>query len=65
MDRPPDRKMDPQGKPERHDAAIEQWLRDEVILGHQEYLADPSRGVPAEDILARIKACRTGKRRAS
>ena len=38
------------------DAAIEQWLREEVIAGHQEYLADPSQGVPAEDVLDRIKA---------
>jgi antitoxin ParD1/3/4 len=41
------------------DAAIEQWLRDEVIAGHQEYLADPSRGVPADEILDRIKARRS------
>ncbi len=41
------------------DAAVEQWLRDEVIAGHQEYLADPSKGVPAEDILARVKARRS------
>ena len=40
------------------DAALEQWLHDEVIAGHQEYLADPTRGVPAEDIVARIKARR-------
>jgi hypothetical protein len=29
-----------------------------VIVGHQEYLADPSRGVPAEEILGRIKTRR-------
>jgi antitoxin ParD1/3/4 len=40
------------------DATVEQWLRDEVIAGHQEYLADPSQGVPAEEILDRIKARR-------
>jgi antitoxin ParD1/3/4 len=40
------------------DAAIAQWLRDEVTAGHQEYLADPSKGVPAEEILDRIKARR-------
>lgn len=43
------------------DAAVEQWLRDEVIPGHEEYLADPSRGVPAEDILARIRARRPAR----
>ena len=41
------------------DAAVERWLRDEVIAGHQEYVADPSKGVPAEAILNRIKARRS------
>ena len=40
------------------EAAMERWVRDEVVAGHAEYLADPSRGVPAEDILPRIKARR-------
>jgi hypothetical protein len=40
------------------DAAVEQWLGNEVIAGHQEYLADPSQGVRAEEILDRIKARR-------
>jgi len=40
------------------DAAVEQWLRDEVIAGHQEHLADPSQAVPAEEIFDRIKARR-------
>ena len=43
------------------DAAVEQWLRDEVIAGHQEYLADPSQGVRAEEILDRIKARRAAR----
>jgi antitoxin ParD1/3/4 len=42
------------------DAAIERWLREEVIAGHQEYVADPSKGVPAEEVLDRIKARRAG-----
>ena len=37
------------------DAAVEQWLRDEVLAGHAEYTADPSKGVPAEAMLDRIK----------
>jgi antitoxin ParD1/3/4 len=46
------------------DAAVERWLREEVAVGHQEYLADPSKAVPAEEILPRIKARRAaGKRR--
>jgi putative addiction module CopG family antidote len=40
------------------EAAVERWLREEVVPGHQEYLADPSKGVPAEAILDRIKARR-------
>jgi antitoxin ParD1/3/4 len=43
------------------DAAVEQWLRDEVIAGHQEYVADPSTGIPAEAILDRIKARRAAR----
>jgi putative addiction module CopG family antidote len=43
------------------DAAVEQWLHDEVIAGHQEYLTDPSQGVPAEKILDRIKARRAAR----
>jgi antitoxin ParD1/3/4 len=43
------------------DAAFDQWLRDEVVAGHEEYLADPSKGIPAEDILARIKARRAAR----
>ena len=40
------------------DAAVERWLREEVVPGHQEYLADRSKGVPAEAILDRIKGRR-------
>lgn len=40
------------------DAAVERWLRDEVVPGHVEYLADPSKGVPAGEVLAHIKARR-------
>lgn len=38
------------------DAGIERWLRDEVLPGHAEYLADPSSAVPVEDVLPRIKS---------
>jgi Arc/MetJ-type ribon-helix-helix transcriptional regulator len=43
------------------EAAVERWLRDEVAAGHAEYLADLSKAVPADEILARIKARRSGK----
>ena len=43
------------------DAAIERWLRDEVVPGHMEHLADPSKAVPAEDLLGRIKGRRSAE----
>jgi antitoxin ParD1/3/4 len=44
------------------DAAVERWLREEVIPGHREYLADPSKGVPADAVLQRIKSRRTARK---
>ena len=46
------------------DAAVENWLREEVVPGHKEYLADPSKGVPAHRVLERIKARRGATRKA-
>ena len=46
------------------DAALEKWLREEVVAGHAEYLADTSKGVPADQILARIKARRAASHEA-
>jgi putative addiction module CopG family antidote len=40
------------------DVAIERWLREEVVPGHAEYLANPSKAVPAEELLGSIKARR-------
>ena len=45
-----------------HALALERWLRDEVVPGHAEYLADPSRGIPADAVLDRIKASRRSGR---
>jgi antitoxin ParD1/3/4 len=44
------------------DAAVERWLREEVVPSHREYLADPSKGVPAEAILKRIKSRRGARK---
>ena len=44
------------------DAAVERWLREEVVAGHEEYSADPSTGVPAEALLDRIKARRVASK---
>ena len=43
------------------DTALEKWLREEVVAGHAEYLANPSKAVPAGDILSRIKARRASE----
>lgn len=37
------------------DAAVERWLRDEVVAGHDEYLRDPGAGIAAEDMMERIR----------
>jgi putative addiction module CopG family antidote len=44
------------------DAAVERWLREEVLAGHQEYLADVSKAVSADAILGRIKVRRAAKK---
>jgi putative addiction module CopG family antidote len=43
------------------DMEVEQWLRDEVVPGHAEYLADPSKGVPADQIMNRIRSRRAAR----
>ncbi|HEY8065499.1 MAG TPA: type II toxin-antitoxin system ParD family antitoxin [Methylosinus sp.] len=44
------------------DASLETWLREVVVAGHAEFLADPSKGAPARELLSRIKARRAGRR---
>ncbi len=38
------------------DAAMDNWLRDEVAKSFDEYAADPSIGIPAGDVMARLRA---------
>jgi antitoxin ParD1/3/4 len=38
------------------DAALEKWLRDEVAKSYDEYAADPSIGIPAGEVMARLRA---------
>ena len=38
------------------DAAVDKWLRDEIAKSCDEYAADPSIGIPADDIMARLRA---------
>jgi putative addiction module CopG family antidote len=44
------------------EAALERWLRDEVLAGHAEYLADPSTAVPIDDVMDRIREARARRR---
>jgi hypothetical protein len=41
----------------------DEWVRisEEMAAGHAEYLEDPSKGIPAEEILDRIKARRASQ----
>ena len=41
------------------DAAVERWLRDDVVPGYAEHLVDPSKGVPSSEVLGRIKSRRS------
>jgi antitoxin ParD1/3/4 len=38
------------------DAAVEKWLRGEVAKSYDEYAADPSIGIPADQVMARLRA---------
>ncbi len=47
------------------DAAIENWLRDEVAKSYDEHAADPTHGIPAGEMMDRLRAtyrARTAKR---
>lgn len=41
---------------QERDAAVERWLREEVAPAAKAYEADPSTGIPAEQVLERIRA---------
>lgn len=36
------------------DAAFEKWLKDEVVASYEEYKADPSTGIPIDEVMGRI-----------
>ncbi len=38
------------------DAALENWLRGEVAKSYDEFAADPSIGIPADEVMARLRA---------
>jgi putative addiction module CopG family antidote len=37
------------------DAALERWLREEATKSYDEYKADPSRAIPANQVMQRIR----------
>ncbi len=37
------------------DAALENWLRGEVAKSYDEFAADPSIGIPAGEVMARLR----------
>ena len=41
---------------QERDAAVERWLREEVVPTYDAMKADPSRGVPAEQAFAEVRA---------
>jgi antitoxin ParD1/3/4 len=40
---------------QERDAAVEKWLREEVVPVHDAMKADPSRAIPAAKVFARIR----------
>jgi antitoxin ParD1/3/4 len=41
---------------QERDAAVERWLREEVVPVYDAMQADPKRGVPADRVMAAIRA---------
>lgn len=37
------------------DRALESWLREDIVAGHAEYLADPEKAMRAEDVLDHLR----------
>ena len=41
---------------QEHDAAVERWLKEEVIHVYDAMQADPDRGIPAEQVMKAMRA---------
>ncbi len=37
------------------DRSLESWLREDIVAGHAEYLADPEKAMRAEDVLDHLR----------
>jgi antitoxin ParD1/3/4 len=42
------------------DEALERWLREDVVAGHAEYLANPDKALEADQVLPHLRARRAG-----
>ena len=40
---------------QERDAAVERWLRTEVVAAYDEMKAHPERGIPADQVMARLR----------
>ncbi len=49
---------------QERDAAVERWLREEVVPTYDAMKANPSRGIPAERAFAEVRAHRAKRLRA-
>ncbi|MDE2181970.1 MAG: type II toxin-antitoxin system ParD family antitoxin [Alphaproteobacteria bacterium] len=38
------------------DAALEKWLQTEVVRSYREHMADPSKAIPADQLMDRVRA---------
>ena len=47
---------------QERDAAVERWLRDEVVPTYDAMKADPSQGIPAKAVFAEVRARYTGRK---
>ena len=50
---------------QERDAAVERWLRTEVVAAYDEHKADPSKAVPADQVMARLRARATARQAAA
>ena len=47
------------------DAAFEKWLKEEVVASLEEYEANPSAAIPADDMMRRLRARAAERNKAS
>ena len=48
---------------QERDEAMERWLREQVVPAYDAYHADPTRGIPAEQVFAELRAHHAAEQR--